>query len=99
MTEDSQASDVLRACVRIAYTDDIVVGCPRCGTRPLVTFLRGTVVRPKRAWYWPFKARPQYAVICRGCKEIVGYEWSKVRDVLGTSHLFRGATLKFWEDV
>lgn len=48
--------------------------CPECGAKPFKQLLPMFVVR------WPFKfllwgARPEYAVICRDCKEIVDYEW------------------------
>jgi len=48
--------------------------CPDCGA-PFESFLRGQVQRLKRPWYWPFgPVRPYCAIICRDCKEIVGYE-------------------------
>ena len=48
--------------------------CPNC-ERPFVPFMRGQVQRSKRPW-WRFwgAARPYCAVICRECKEIIGYE-------------------------
>lgn len=53
--------------------------CPRCGAYPFEPFLRGQVQRdvfsPWRALLRLFgKTRPHCAVICRGCKEIVGWE-------------------------
>lgn len=70
-------------------SDEIPLKCPICCEYPFVTFLRGTVARPGRLWYWPFKKRPRYAIICARCKNIVGYEWDGVLDVLGTRHLSR----------
>lgn len=48
--------------------------CPKCGATPFDQFLPHFVTR----WPWKFLffgPRPEYAVICRGCKEIVGHEW------------------------
>lgn len=47
--------------------------CPKCGSAPFESFLRGCVQR------WPFKflfwwPRKYCCVICWKCKEIVGYE-------------------------
>lgn len=61
--------------------------CPNCGAEPFVTFLRGQVARPDRAWYWPFKRRPPFAIICYDCKEVVGHEWNKIIDMMGMCHL------------
>jgi hypothetical protein len=48
--------------------------CPKCGCTPFETFMRGMIQRRKRKW-WLFGERwPYCAVICWGCKEIVGYE-------------------------
>ena len=57
--------------------------CPN-GKELYHTLMRGSVVRSKRAWYWPFRRRPEYAVICLDCKEIVGWEY-------GTSQSLRWA--------
>ena len=46
--------------------------CPHCG-KPFVSFLRGKVQRGKRRMFIGPR-RDYYAVICRECKEIVGYE-------------------------
>jgi ribosomal protein L34E len=46
--------------------------CPKCG-KPFEAFLRGQVQRWPRRWLigpW----RPHCALICRACKDIVGYE-------------------------
>lgn len=55
--------------------------CPKCGAEPFDQFLPGLVVRMGFVWYAPWRKRPPFAVICRACKEIVGYEWdgSRVR--------------------
>jgi hypothetical protein len=47
--------------------------CPQCDA-PFYPFLRGQVQR--RAWpLWPFwKMRAYCALICRECKNIVGWE-------------------------
>jgi len=50
--------------------------CPKCH-EPFEAFLPGQVYRSGfRAWFrWFFLGRPiEYALICRACKEIVGYE-------------------------
>lgn len=47
--------------------------CPKCG-KPFESFMRGMVQRPTR-WLWIGPRRPYCAVICRACKEIVGYEY------------------------
>ncbi len=46
--------------------------CPKCGT-PFPEFLRGCVQRSKRFLGFLWK-RPYCAIICHGCKEIIGYE-------------------------
>lgn len=57
--------------------------CPKCGDEPLRPFMRGQVQRGLIRTLWDaFKNRhdplvPKFrycAVICWGCKEIVGYE-------------------------
>ncbi len=53
--------------------------CPKCGASPFEPFLRFQVARdvfsPWRALLAALgRGRPAFAVICRGCKEIVGYE-------------------------
>ena len=54
--------------------------CPKCGAEPFDQFLPRQVVRdwwPLKSWFvWYFLNREltRFAVICRGCKEIVGYE-------------------------
>lgn len=47
--------------------------CPKCGCL-FEPFLRGQVQRLPVRWWWPFKLRDYCALICRSCKEIVGYE-------------------------
>lgn len=47
--------------------------CPVCSA-PFEAFLRGQVQRLPFVWYAPWKAQPYCAIICRSCKEIVGYE-------------------------
>lgn len=47
--------------------------CPKCGAEPFEAFMRGQVQR----WPWKFIFwgwRPYCAIICRKCKDIVGYE-------------------------
>ncbi len=46
--------------------------CPRCGEF-FEPFLRRQVQRSKR-WFFVGRRRPYCALICRSCKEIVGYE-------------------------
>ena len=72
---------------KIKYTVGIPEKCPRCDFYPFVTFLRGVVGRPGRAWYWPFKKRSSWAIICSKCKDIIGYEEDRVVDVGGMKHL------------
>ena len=50
--------------------------CPKCGVEPFEPFMRGQVQRAERTLFsWPpFKWRPYCALICYGCKDIVGYE-------------------------
>ncbi len=49
--------------------------CPKCDA-PFEPFLRGMVGRsPRTLFSWPpFKLRKHCALICSGCKEIVGHE-------------------------
>jgi hypothetical protein len=55
---------------------EVISHCPECYVTPLEPFLRGQVQRsPHRFWWWPFgETRPYCAVICRACKQIVGWE-------------------------
>ena len=46
--------------------------CPKCGER-FPEFMRGMVQRSKR-YLWVFWKRPYCAVICHGCKAIIGWE-------------------------
>lgn len=47
--------------------------CPNCGAEPFEPFLRFQVAR--RVYkYFVFGKWPFFAVICRDCKDIVGYE-------------------------
>jgi len=47
--------------------------CPKCHAAPFRPFLRGQVQRSKFKWlFWG--RRPYCALICRDCKDIVGYE-------------------------
>lgn len=47
--------------------------CPRCD-EPFYPFMRGEVQRSARPW-WLFGRRRDYcALICRACKDIVGWE-------------------------
>lgn len=46
--------------------------CPRCGT-PAPELLRGQVLRSKR-FLWVLWRRPYCAVICHGCRRIIGWE-------------------------
>lgn len=53
--------------------------CPCCGDSPFDQFLPLQVARspwPWWAWLLPLERwrRPVFAIICRGCKAIVGYE-------------------------
>jgi formate dehydrogenase maturation protein FdhE len=47
--------------------------CPNCQAEPFESFCRGGVHRRKYRWLF-FGEWPYSAVICRECKEIVGYE-------------------------
>lgn len=49
--------------------------CSRCHAHPFDQFLPGFVVRWGRFWWAPWRTRPRFAVICRGCKAVVGWEW------------------------
>ena len=52
--------------------------CPRCGSKPFESFMRGLVQRNN----W-FGFRKQYcAVICSDCKQIVGYEGFTKEEIL-----------------
>ncbi len=55
-----------------------LASCPRCGDSPFNPFLRGQVQRWPYSWrtlWLPVgPARPCCALICWGCKDIVGYE-------------------------
>jgi len=46
------------------------MSCPKCGAEPFDQFLPGQVY----SWWRSLLRLPCLAVICRGCKEIVGYE-------------------------
>lgn len=46
--------------------------CPHCGQR-FPEFMRGQVQRGKR-WLWVGPKRPYCAIICHGCKEVIGWE-------------------------
>lgn len=52
--------------------------CPRCLACPFIPFMRGQVQRSPMPWWapWPLKRwrRAYCAIICRDCKEIVGWE-------------------------
>ena len=52
----------------------IITQCPRCQRKPFEYFLRGQVVRPKRFLWFLGPIRPYCAIICRNCKNVVGYE-------------------------
>lgn len=46
--------------------------CPKCNAFPFDQFLPGQFCRSN---FWPWHwGRPSLTVICRDCKEIVGYE-------------------------
>lgn len=53
--------------------------CPKCGAEPFEPFMRFMVARDMYSLWRAVLAlfgrtRPAFAVICRECKEIVGYE-------------------------
>lgn len=58
--------------------------CPKCGTTPFEPFMRGQVQRSALwhplswlSWLWSafeLDPWPRYALICRVCKEVVGWE-------------------------
>ncbi len=52
--------------------------CPHC-FKAFEPFLRGMVVR-SGSWWWLFyrPTVPMLALICRACKDIVGYEWEPI---------------------
>lgn len=47
--------------------------CPLC-KRDFIPFMRGQVQRMKRKFIFGRK-QPYCAIICKYCKEIVGWEW------------------------
>lgn len=51
-----------------------LTNCPKCG-KPFEPFLRGQVQRGSRSWFGFGKPRPYCALICRACKDIVGFEY------------------------
>jgi len=50
--------------------------CPKCGQR-FPEFMRGLVISPLRKFF----GLPYCAVICHGCKEIIGYEKPSKKDI------------------
>jgi hypothetical protein len=48
--------------------------CPSCGAYPFESFMRGTIQRSRKRFFFFGKERPYCAVICRHCKEIVDWE-------------------------
>lgn len=46
--------------------------CPEC-KEPFPDFMRGQIQRGKR-WFFIGPKRPYCAVICHGCKNIIGWE-------------------------
>lgn len=50
--------------------DHSTVACPRCKAAPFDQFLPGQIVR----FDWFGLRKRIFAVICRACKNIVGYE-------------------------
>jgi hypothetical protein len=65
--------------IRLRDEPPPLVRCPKCGVEPFEPFLRGLVYSEWRAflglfsWLWG-KRYPVSCVICRACKDIVGYE-------------------------
>jgi len=51
-----------------------LVRCPKCGAEPFDPFLRGEVQRNPRKFIVFGPKRPYCALICRKCKEWVGWE-------------------------
>jgi hypothetical protein len=50
---------------------EVPLVCPKCAASPFEPFLPGQVARSN---FWPWHwGRPQHAIICRGCKDIVAY--------------------------
>jgi len=47
--------------------------CPACGAEPFEPFLRGTVQRRRKKWFF-FGDWDYCALICWKCKKIVGHE-------------------------
>jgi len=50
-----------------------IIWCPKCKA-PFTPFLRGQVQRSSRKFIFFGKRRPNYALICWECKDIVGWE-------------------------
>lgn len=59
-------------CMQLAGQPFKYERCGKCDT-PFPEFMRGQVQRPKR-WLWFGPKRPYCAVICHGCKQIIGWE-------------------------
>jgi len=60
-------------CSQLKDAPEKFASCPKCHATPFVSFLRGSVQRPKR-WCHIGKKQDYCAVICSVCKEIVGHE-------------------------
>ena len=57
----------------LQYQPCPIARCPKCGAKPFVPFIRGTIQRRKFQYFF-WKPRPYCALICSACKEIVDYE-------------------------
>lgn len=59
-------------CTQLDGAPERLDYCPKCH-EPFEAFLRGQVQRWPRKWFIG-PSRPHCALICRACKDIVGYE-------------------------
>lgn len=59
-------------CILLEGRGVSLANCPKCEA-PFEPFLRGQIQRSRRKWLIGPK-RHYCALICRGCKEIVGWE-------------------------
>lgn len=60
-------------CARLDGKPTPFSTCPKCG-KPFEPFLRGQIQRSPYKFIFFGPIRPYCALICRACKEIVGYE-------------------------
>ena len=61
-------------CVLLEDRPVPIETCPKCGMTPFEPFIRGTVQRRKKKFFFFGEEWPYCALICSHCKEIVDYE-------------------------